>query len=50
MHSFEHCNDVGALEASTVDVENIKEISWGDAGVETVRVAEATNPSVFDNV
>ena len=50
MHRCEHCDDVGALETSAMGGEKIEEISGGDAGVEKVRVAEATDPSVFDNV
>ena len=41
---------IGALDTSTVGGEKIEEISGGDVGVETVWVAEATDPSVFDNV
>ena len=50
MHRREHCDDVGALETSIMGGEKIEAISGGDTGVETVRVAEATDPSVFSDV
>ena len=50
MHGCEHCDKVGALKTSTMGGEKIEEILGGDAGVEIVRVAEATDPSVFEKV
>ena len=50
MHGGKHGDNVGLLETSTVGREQIEEILRSDAGVEAVGVAEATDPTVLDNV
>ena len=50
MHGCEHSNDVGTLETSTVSREKIEDILGSDAGVKTVGVAEAMDPSFLDSV
>ena len=46
----EHGDNAGLLKTSIVSQEQIEEISRSDAGVEAIGVAEATDPSVFDDV
>ena len=50
MHGGEHGGNVDSLDPSSVRQEKIEKISWADGGVKAVGVAEATDPSVLDNV
>ena len=50
MHGCEHSDNIGALKTFPVSREKIEEISGSNAGVKKVGVAEATDPSVLDNV
>ena len=50
MHGGEHGGNVDTLKLSTVRGKQVKEISWGDVGVEGFRVLKTPDPSVFDDL
>ena len=50
MYTGKHGKNVDTLKPATVCGKQVEEIPWGDAGVETVRVSETPDPSVFNNL
>ena len=48
MHGGEHSNNIGPLEPTNMRGKQVKEIPWGNAGVEGVQVLETPDPSIFN--
>ena len=50
MHGGKHREHVSKLKPTTVSGKQVKEIHRGNASVKGVRVSEAPDPSVFDDL